>query len=67
MLAWVVLSTHAMFVQLAVDLDPATEAALASLFFATGLGAYFGGAVGATLDRLDDEHQPPPSVTPNGK
>ena len=38
---------------------PATEAALRSLFFATGLGAYFGGMVGATLEHLDDEHQPP--------
>lgn len=56
----VVLSLPPFFVPFAVELGPATEAALRSLFFATGLGAYFGGMVGATLEHLDDEHQPPP-------
>ena len=54
------LSLPAFFVQFAVELDPATEAALTSLFFATGLGPYFGGMVGATLEHLDDDHQPLP-------
>ena len=36
-----------------VVLDPATETALTSLFFATFTGACLGGMVGATLERRE--------------
>lgn len=69
MAAWVFLSTPGFFVQYAVEFDPASEAALTSLFFATGFGAYLSGAVGEKLERLDDDNQPPPNhlVAPNGE
>lgn len=56
------LSTPGFFVQHAVEFDPASEAALTSLFFATGFGAYLSGAVGEKLERLDDDNQPPPTT-----
>ena len=57
MLGWPVLSAPAFFACLFIQLDPASEAALTSLFFATFAGAYFYGTVVATLehrDRADD-------------
>ena len=69
MLTWVVLLMPASYVQFAVELDLAIEAALTSLFFAVGFGAYLGGMVVAKLDYLDDENQPPPRnlIPPDGE
>ena len=69
MVGWVFLWVPALFVQYAVEFDLASEAALTSLFFATGFGAYLTGAVGEKLERLDDENQPAPNhlVAPSGK
>ena len=62
MLCWPVLSAPAFSAYLFIQLDPASEAALTSLFFATFTGAYFGGMVAATLEHRDraDDAQPKP-------
>ncbi len=69
MVGGVFLWVPALFVQFAVEFDPASEAALTSLFFAAGFGAYLVGGVAETLERLDDENQPPPKdlIAPNGE
>ncbi len=69
MVACAFLWVPGLLVQFAVEFDLASEAALTSLFFATGFGASLSGAVGATLERLDDENQPPPKylIAPNGE
>ena len=53
MVTWMVILAPTYFAMLFIELDPATEAALTSLFFATFTGAYLGGMVGATLEQRD--------------
>lgn len=53
MLGWSVLSAPSLLAYHFSQLDPASEAALAALFFATGSGAYFCGEILATLEHLD--------------
>ena len=69
MLTWVILVVPACYVQFAVELDLAIEAALSSLLLAVGFGAHLGGMVLAKLEYLDDEGQPPPRhlIPPDGE
>lgn len=53
MVTWTVFLAPTYFAMFFIELDPATEAALTSLFFATFTGAYLGGMVGATLEQRD--------------
>ena len=53
MVTWTVFSAPTYFAMFFIELDPATEAALTSLFLATFTGANLGGMVGATLEQRE--------------